>query len=318
MRTMRRLFPGWLRALTLIFGLAPALMLATPASAHGANHPAPKTWHVSVGIETKDHAIQGMSFLVPEIWINQGDTVVWTSHSGEIHTVTFLKPGQERPPFNPNDPTQTGRVGGSHYEGHSYFNSGLLLGAPGGPLPQTYSLTFDVTGTFHYICLVHSMMNGVVHVRPSGTHYPFTQKQYDHQAKKLGNELIKHGRALERSAAKISNDHHVTLGIGDGAVAVMRYIPGTIRIHRNDSVTFTNRDAEAPHTVTFGPDPADGGFAPAGGKTFTGAPINSGFLGDDPHWFGKSVTFKFATAGTFEFRCVLHDDLGMVIKIVVS
>src|SRR5207245_6437043 len=57
------------------------------------------TWHVQVGYDAHQQAIQGTLFLPAQIWINVGDSVVWTANGGDIHTVTFLKPDQEVPPF---------------------------------------------------------------------------------------------------------------------------------------------------------------------------------------------------------------------------
>jgi plastocyanin len=100
----------------------------------------------------------------------------------------------------------------------------------------------------------------------------------------------------------------------------MRFYPQHIVIHKGDTITFVNLDPMEPHTVTYGPTPASGDFAPSGNpKAFDGSkPLNSGFLGTDPHWFGTTYQVKFVKAGTFAFRCDLHDDLGMLATIVVQ
>jgi plastocyanin len=46
--------------------------------------------------------------------------------------------------------------------------------------------------------------------------------------------------------------------------------------------------------------------------------LNSGFLGTDPHWFGTTYQVTFVKAGTYAFRCDLHDYLGMLATIVVK
>src|SRR5579875_2052730 len=127
----------------------------------------PQTWAVTAGVESPDMAVMGMAFYPKDIFVNVGDTVTWTIDSMEFHTITFLKAGDSEPAFNPNDPTQAKAAGGSTYDGHSYYNSGLLVSG------QSYSLTFDTPGDFKYYCLVHLPMRGVVHVRPAGTPYPF-------------------------------------------------------------------------------------------------------------------------------------------------
>src|SRR5665213_1390048 len=48
------------------------------------------TWSVALGAQTSDAGVQAMAFLPDEIWIDAGDSVTWTSHTGEAHTVSFL------------------------------------------------------------------------------------------------------------------------------------------------------------------------------------------------------------------------------------
>src|SRR5712692_5431685 len=95
--------------IVLFNALLVTLLPGALAAARGAS--TPRTWHAVVAVESKHRAIQGMAFLPGELWINVGDTVVWNVKAGDIHTVTFLKPGQTLPPFNFNDPTQVLRQG---------------------------------------------------------------------------------------------------------------------------------------------------------------------------------------------------------------
>jgi plastocyanin len=125
-----------------------------------------------------------------------------------------------------------------------------------------------------------------------------------------------------------------------GATSILRFAPATIRIHVGDSVTFTNQDLNAPHTVTFGTELPDTsgvgpGFVSYGGTTVssTGDQVNSGWLisqqlidyvnaagsllplGYTPV---RQVTFTFTKADTYHYFCALHDFLGMVGTIIVS
>jgi len=281
----------------------------------------PRTWYAQVGVESTNHAIQGMAFLPGVLWINVGDTVVWTVKAGEIHTVTFLKPGQTPPPFNPADPLQALPQGSHVYDGVSYYNSGLMSSFPGMPVPggNSYFLTFGVTGDFTYYCLVHPSMIGKIHVRPAGTPYPYSQANYNHQIKQATAAILHDGYKLADQAEDQSTNHHAIVGIGDGLVSLMRFYPQHIVIHVGQTVTFTNRDVMEPHTVTYGPDSPKGNFAPYGNpKAFDGsAPLNSGFLGAAPVWFGTSFSVTFVKAGTYAFRCDLHDNMGMVTTITV-
>ena len=311
-----------LRRNLIILGVALVLVLLTTlvtATVAARQTPRPRTWQAVVGTQSKDQAIQGMMLLPNALWINVGDTVVWTAKGADIHTVTFLKPGQKRPPFNPNDPKQALPQGGSVYNGTSYYNSGLMSNMPGLPGGQSYTLTFGVTGDFTYYCLVHPSMLAVIHVRPAGTSYPYSQADYNQQIEHNAASMLREGQNLSAQADKESSNQQVTVGIGDGMVTVMRFFPQRIVIHANQSVTFTNRDIMEPHTVTFGPTSKQGNFAPYGNpKAFDGStPLNSGYIGIDPHWFGTSYTVTFVKAGTYAFRCDLHDMMGMVITIVV-
>jgi plastocyanin len=56
-------------------------------------------WHATVGAQSKDKGRQVIAFLPNEIWIHEGDNITWAFNVDEIHTVTFLKLDQVRPPF---------------------------------------------------------------------------------------------------------------------------------------------------------------------------------------------------------------------------
>src|SRR5438128_6534 len=49
----------------------------------------PTTWHVLVGGQSQDQAIQAEGYYPRVITIDAGDTVVWTLNTGEIHSVVF-------------------------------------------------------------------------------------------------------------------------------------------------------------------------------------------------------------------------------------
>ena len=52
------------------------------------------TWQLQVGAQTGDKANQALAFLPNEIWIHAGDNITWSFVTDEVHTVTFLTPGQ--------------------------------------------------------------------------------------------------------------------------------------------------------------------------------------------------------------------------------
>lgn len=276
------------------------------------------TWTVQAGQETANRAIQGMAFLPTNVFIHPGDTVRWVANSAEIHTVTFLSDQTVTtpPPFNPGDPTMLFPVGGAMYHAGAYFNSGLLANiAPGGfPFTTSYSLAFPTTGDFTYFCLVHGeVMKGVVHVIPASQPYPFTQKDYNRAARGATRAILRDGRVLAANTRKlVKHTRTVAMGADDGVAMVMRFTKQTIRIHVGQTVTFVNTGMAAPHTVTFGTEPANF-FPPSGDPTnYTGGDLNSGIAGP-----GASFTVTFNKAGTFPYICALHDYMGMVGKVVV-
>jgi plastocyanin len=308
----------WSRPAKIVVALLATTMtsLAASPSASASQTAAPRTWQVSVGEETDHDAIQGMAFLPGEIWINQGDRIVWTVRAGEIHTVTFLAKGQPLTPFNPADPTQLFPQGGSVYDGVSYFNSGVLSDEvdSGFPAGTSYSLSFNTAGDFTYYCLVHgAMMKGVVHVRATGTHYPFTQAQYNAKGAALSAAIFRDGFQLWHQQAAASSNHKVFAGADDGMAMVMRWIGQKVHVHVGQSVTFVNNGVAAPHTVTFGTEQPNI-FVPYGDPThFSGQPLNSGLFLP-----GATFTVTFVKKGTYRYICGLHDYMHMVGWVVVD
>ena len=176
------------------------------AYAQRAGSSGPQTWHVSVGGQSPDGAVQGEAYYPHVITVDVGDTVVWTLSSGEPHTVTFFGTGPvpadclEASDFSPCPvPLPT------PYDGSSFAGSGLML-PPGFnwdnsfPLPHgndTFSLTFGNPGAFIYLSVVQAGMQGVVIVHPASTPYPFTQQEYSVEARQqLQADLVSARQAL--------------------------------------------------------------------------------------------------------------------------
>ena len=118
-------------------------------------------WLVIAGVGTQQ--AQAFEFSVKDLTIKQGDTVVWTSNL--FHTVTFNRSppppefvipegGEQGPPMlivNPQ--VMLPVVPSPAFDSSQYYNSGLI--GPGLPGGSGFSLTFNQTGTFNYICAVH-------------------------------------------------------------------------------------------------------------------------------------------------------------------
>jgi plastocyanin len=310
--------------------VAAALALAALAAAGPAAAAANRTWVVTAGVQAAvgkaKHGLQAADYLPRELWIDAGDSVLWKVPTGEPHTITFVAPGQRPPRFDPANPTETQRQGGSTYDGTGYFNSGVMPAAAIGGLknaPTTYELTFAKPGDYRYFCLLHGEMVGMVHVLPAGTPVPFTQAQYDAATARQAGALVQQGRLLERTAleAAQAKARLVIAGTGSGRIEDQEYFPSRVTVRVGQSVTFLNLDPEAPHTVTFGREPKQPGalVKPYGNRNaYVGGPLNSGYFGVMPPWSGATWTVRFAKPGVYHFYCVLHDINGMKGAVVVK
>jgi plastocyanin len=147
----------------------------------------------------------------------------------------------------------------------------------------------------------------------------------------------------------------VATGGGSDTVSVMRFLRGSIYVRVGDTVEWTNLDPVTPHTVTFGfpiepapPQPPSAGVtldSDGARHTDVTSPtdnVHSGFLvaalqdrGPPPpppasppppavaplQQSPLTVTrfrVTFTKPGTFTYRCILHDDLGMTGRVIVQ
>jgi plastocyanin len=168
------------------------------------------------------------------------------------------------------------------------------------------------------------------------------------------NRLAAGSKKLSPSAgANTSASGHVTAGVGEivsttGGVqtsSLVRFVKGKIVIHTGDTVEWGNNDPQEPHTITVGPEPQDI-FDPSSNVTVDpdgglhavlNSPsdaVHSGFilqaLPDQPGLPVNSnpdnaialnpTIFRvtFMGPGTYNYKCVLHDNLGMVGVVVVG
>lgn len=108
--------------------------------------------HVFVGAANEKALV--MRFIRPTVRIHKGEKVTFDmamNHADIPHTVTF---GQE-----PANPFQ--RVGNPANFTGGDLSSGILLPPGSGPVPSTFTVTFNKKGTFHYICALHDGMGMV-------------------------------------------------------------------------------------------------------------------------------------------------------------
>jgi len=290
------------------------------------------------------------------IFVNAGDSVEFTNPYEEIHTVTFLAPGQKEPDlivpkgpatagpptliFNPQVAFPTPASGAATFDGTAYVNSGILNKG------QSFVVTFPKEGTYKFMCVIHPGMEGTVQVIRSGVTVP-TQAARDFEAKTQLDAALAKG---EQAAAAVQTGKttnaagkttwSVATGPSVGQVDVMRFIPTRLQVNVGDTVTWNNT-TPVPHTVTFTsgaaapelvlPQPSAGGppdlvvnpqvlFPVNAGPNYDGTGyVNSGFIGAGPEaTAGTSFSLTFTKPGTYTYICVLHADQGMAGTIVVG
>lgn len=248
--------------------LAAALLVGTSAAS------AQQTWYANAGAETQDQAVQADGFFPNELWVIAGDSIQWTfAPKNEIHTVTFLAPNQVRPMATPPvgppagaTPVSLPVACGPYATGHTFTGTNCVSSNPvsGG---AKFTVTFPNPGNYKLVCLVHTQMNGTVHVLPKNNDsYAMlhSQRFYDEQGDDEANDLLR-DRDNQREEVSDLRGHQVLAGTGEVAAtgggtqyrAVVRFLNPVIKIRAGESVTFTNVDPTEPHTVTFGTEPAN-------------------------------------------------------------
>lgn len=320
------------------------IALLVPASALA------DTWQLQAGAESPDRGRQALAFLPNEVWIHAGDSIRWTFPTHERHTLTLLTPGQTRPPaFGPTFGILVGCPGitpdGSSFDGSACVTSDVLLLDQDKTTPPTYSVTFPTAGNFKFVCLIHADMTGVVHVVDPAQALPHEQNFYDREAQSEQARLLADASGMaDRSEDAQGGDvaagigEVVTMtGSGSQTVSLMRFVHRTIVVRVGDPVEWTSLDPSINHTVTFGVEPPDP-RPPSANVTLTldGArqavisstsdSVNSGFLSPAPQdranlaQSNPGVTrfrVTFASPGTFNYICAVHDQLDMKGTVIV-
>jgi plastocyanin len=319
-----------------------ALLAGVATSAASATE-----WMAWAGAQTPDMGNQALAFLPNEFWIHAGDSIHWTFRTGELHTVTFLKPGQTRPPLNSPLGTFVG-CPGSTPDGSS-FDGSACLSTPPSTTGQTYTVNFPSAGNFKLVCLVHTRMTGAIHVLSLSETLPHDQAFYDRQANQQGAELLSDASGLQgrgHAESEHTSAHRVTAGVsailanggGSQTAAVMRFLGATTVVHVGDTVEWTNLSTPPFHTITFGTEPANL-MPPSPGMPLDSdgvrhavisspnQSVNSGFLGSpnqdtvgQPQVPLDFTRFRvtFTAPGRFNYICGLHDLLGMIGTVIVQ
>lgn len=162
----------------IFFGLTVLAMLGGGPAAE-----AQQNWRLTVGGESKDMGRQALAFLPNEIWIHAGDSITWTWQSDEIHTLSFLTPGQTVPVDFTQECPGFGASG-------SPFDGSACLTTPPMVKGQTFTVFFPTPGNYKFECLVHLYMTGAVHVLDASAPLPHDQAFYDQEAAQQRRALL--------------------------------------------------------------------------------------------------------------------------------
>jgi len=297
-------------------------------------------WQAAVGAQSHDQGRQILTFLPNEIWIHAGDSVTWKIETDETHTVTFLVSGEARPPFTVGCPGAT--PDDSNFDGSSCVNGGPQVKG------QSFTVRFSTAGNFKLVCLVHANMTGVVHVLDPADPLPHDQDFYDEQAADQRQGALRDtGQDHDADHERHEHwpEHEVIAGAGEivatpggsATISVVRFLHSPTVIHVGEIVEWSNSNPTAPHTITFGTEPAnpippsanvkvdaDGArHAVINSQTDS---VHSGFIAAAPEErIGLAQTplgvtrfrVTFTHPGIFNYICALHDELGMVGKVIV-
>lgn len=319
-----------------------SLVLACTAAFFPLCNAHAKEWQASVGAQGEGKGHQALAFLPNEIWIHAGDSITWHFDADEIHTVTFLRADQERPFFLAGCPGFSSDP--ATYDGSTCVTTPPLVKG------QTFTVEFPAAGNFKLTCLVHENMDGTIHVLASSERLPHNQAFYDQRATDERRDLLLD--RIDRDAGRDNQpnrDHNqgVAAGIGEVAataggsetVSVVRFLKDPVKIQAGQTVEWTNRDPNLPHTITFGTEPQGDPVPPSPDVTVDsdGArhavirspsdSTHSGFIVAAPQerlglpQAPLGVTrfrVTFPNAGTFPYICALHDNLGMKGTVIVS
>ena len=311
-----------------------------------------------------------LAFFPARLTVHVGDTVKW--NFAGFHTVTF--PGRRVPfpfvrPFGKQPVT-------SDAAGNPFFWSGVAPQLAVAPLaiaplggatiaspsqtrssgllrifqasqthpPAPYSLTFTHTGTYKFLCAVHTWMRGTVHVvgpeAPADSPATVAAKQ-----KAQIKAAVATLKVLDTQKPASNKVVWVGAGVRRGP-SITSFYPSTLTVNPGDTVSFVQHDQTDIHTVTFGPPeyttkientfvtpgpvplfnplgalPSD---PPGPPLVYDGSNHGNGFAGSGllteagTNRPGGIHVFnvKFTKAGTYHYECVIHPHMDGTIKVI--
>jgi plastocyanin len=316
------------------------------------------TWDIQAGNMSFVEPVQEITAFYPMKVVVHPQDVVKFKAVGP-HTVTFNGPPIPAlaycdPTLFAGDTLTPAQSFGAPLSSGPFGFGGGPCGPPNPAAPTTYTLKIGTTAagasgtTYQFSCRLHRDMLGSITVLPAGTPLPSDNARNQLRAKRAMALDLKLGRRVLARANDEVEDNRVAAGVGatsvqgHGGISVLRFAPGTIEINVGESVTWTNLDINAPHTVTFGVEtppppgtPLPPGFMPDANRTLSapGQTANSGVLWSQQLvdylnlggllagiglTVADRVTMTFTGPGVYRYTCALHDDLGMLGTVIVK
>src|SRR5579863_1707623 len=176
------------------------------------------TYVANVGAETPDQGVQADAFFPNELWLLAGDSIQFNFvPKNEIHTVTFLQPGQVRPPAPPPAGPPLGAACPPATPPITYNGSVCVSTQAGVTAPTTFTVTFPTAGNYKMVCLVHTDMNGTVHVlanNAANDSLLHPQNYYDRQAAQEASAILSDDNSHHSLPQPLSSQNLVVAGIG--------------------------------------------------------------------------------------------------------
>jgi len=229
----------------------------------------PATYTVQVGYSEPANGVNIDAYFPDRLTVHVGDTVKFVQDAAEIHTVTFLAPGQDAPNLESSLPVLDPQVyfpvvpADDSYDGTSYANSGIMSTDPSyfldGQPVTSFSLTFTKPGSFQYFCVVHGNdMAGTIYVVDPSVKIP-APGQVRSQAKDTISTLLEQVPGTMKAAESAvappvdngdgTTTYHVNAGFVSGRIGLMSFFPSQLKVHPGDTVIW--HLVTAPHTITF-------------------------------------------------------------------
>ncbi len=173
--------------------------------------------------------------------------------------------------------TNTGALPHTVTDRAARFDSGLLMSG------DTYRRTFESAGTFEYYCTLHPEMVGTIVVSTGDGTVPPPPPSAAPTPPAPTESTTSPTGSTEATAS------------GDVQIVDNDYLPGTITVARDSTLTFANAGV-LPHTVTDRAGAFDSGIVMP----------------------GESYRRTFGSAGTFEYFCTIHPEMTGTVVVTAS